>query len=134
MTPERFREIAASDPERANAMVTTAMGWLPSRDCHGKLWCWERGRSEVSRSTPPPYLTAAGPDRWKWWGELIEAVFALDFDVCMERDNLDAPREYCIAHYGYDAQVNDSLPLALGCALAAAGMIEVAERPEGSKP
>jgi len=128
MTPERFKEIAASDPKRADALVAEAMGW------HKADGGWVRGEWHVFGNAPPPYLTAAGPDRWKWWGELIEAVFALDFDVCMERDNLDAPREYCIAHYGYDAQVNDSLPLALGCALAAAGMIEVAERPEGSKP
>ena len=35
-----------------------------------------------------------------------------------------APREFCIAHYGYDSQVADSLPHALCHALVAAGMIE----------
>ena len=143
LTPAGLKAIAAKDPLAADALVAPAMGWalLPAHcpDCGNPAW----ERDDVRRHAPPPYWScpADAPDRWRWWGEMIEALCKAHHGIVFAHSQASQvpggiiPDHWGISDYaggvllGELTEDDTSLPHALCLALAAAGKIE--EKPDG---
>ena len=85
LTPDRCDALFATDEGKRvlDAAVAEAMGWRRYEPGgHPDATFWRRGddiyREGINERTadPPPYASAAAdaPDRWRWWGEMIEAL------------------------------------------------------------
>ncbi|HUS92187.1 MAG TPA: hypothetical protein VM695_10080 [Phycisphaerae bacterium] len=122
----------ALTPEQVDASAALAMGWEPyyvhaEGAAGGWPPSWTRGgvgskREDLPfecRFDPPPYYTcpADAPDRWKWWGEMIEALVRRGWEI-----SINATETIC-GHEAIDAEAEAATPRALVRALCAAGRL-----------
>ena len=125
LTLARFE--ALPDTQK-DACVALAMGWEQD------TWLW--ARAPECRKSPPPYFTAAGPDRWKWWGEMIDALCKAQLGIAFAHSQATPvpgcviPEHWSLSDYaggvtlGELTDDTDTLGHALVRALCAAGKLE----------
>ena len=125
LTLDRFDALT---PRQKDACVALAMGWEFDPDaCHGE-GRWRRFNADrvplEATWRPPPYVSHApdAPDRWRWWGEMIEQVIANGYSV--EIGNTISGRRYAVCrHATKPSQFAYDVAEALCRALCAAGKL-----------
>jgi len=143
MTPARLQEIAAKDPHAADACVAKAMGWEPPtggewKDDGKKSFLWHRdgvsylapGWDGQDDAPPPPYVSHAAdaPDGDRLDGEMRRALRAeYPPSPLIITWWPSGTVTISIGSIRFDTVKASSLPLALGCALDAAGLLEEKE-------
>lgn len=125
---DRFKAIAVIDPKRADALVAKALGWehRPEKAHTNPEGWWRDGIPRESRAgrilvEPPPYWSCAADaqDRWRWRGEMFDALARLNADA--GRDGYAA----AFAFVGWQlCNAPDNISHALCLALVAAGMVK----------
>lgn len=124
ITPDRFDELAAT-PEglrKLDEAGFAAITDMRKRICSDGSVEWNGDRRLHEGEAPPIFSHAPdAPDRWRWRGELMEAVLALgDWNIDID-PNRTYP--YFCGHNELPCIWSDSLPLALGKAMAAANLL-----------
>lgn len=129
LTPARCDALfATAEGKRVlDAAVAVAMGW----DGPGRLRQWYHRRWEP-RATPPPYASCApdAPDRWRWRGEMIEALAATPHAAMTESQAMGAAFSI-LGVMLLDADA-PAVPIACIKGLVAAGKLKEPENANGA--